>query len=281
MLILRHGLGLFLLSALQEAPEPVPRLTGVEFHREKALQKVSASVTLVNPGKAEIAEGRARVAFFDGERELRESPQARFGKLAAGDSATVVLEAERVENFSRYELRIEAAGWRREYEGSPALPLPRLTKSSPSARPGDSAVGVELRGLRWFDHDPLEKGGEGAGDQPFLRLTVARAREILHPTGKCEIMVFQGDRPLKFLILRIDDSAWARDAADLGSRKRSAGEVAFDPLEGELWIGLLRVDRSRGDLKLDISLRLDEGGTWEWKGLTKPFRADPKPCVRK
>ena len=75
----------------------------------------------------------------------------------------------------------------------------------------------------------------------------------------------------------ITDQTWSTDVDDLGGMKTPVEATAYDPTTGELWVGLLRGDKAKTQLRADVTLTIDGIGTWTWKGLEKAFEAAPKP----
>jgi len=277
--MLLSGAVLVLCASTQSAKAEegeCPVLTRCDLSRVKTGQQVSLALTLTNPGKAPLSELLAGVTYFDGDRELRESSPVRIPVLGAGQAASMTLDAERVEKFSRYEIRLDQDTRRCVYEGTPADALPKLTRTAALPSRNGPGVTVELKGVKWFDRDPLETPGQGGGDFPFLRVAFRRKGESIHPDGRLEIMTFLGEKPLKYLSVRIDDASWARDVGALSSRSLEPGALAYDPLSEELWIGLAPARHEKCTLKIDVTLTVDDGGRWAWKALEKPFRADPR-----
>lgn len=273
------GAVLILLGCAQSAKaesEECPVFTRCDLSRAKTGQQVSLEMTLTNPGKTPLSDLRALAIYFDGDRELRQSSPSRIPALAAGQTASLTLDAERVEKFSRFEIRLDQDTRRCVYEGTPTSSVPKLTRTAVLPSRKGPGVTVELKGVKWFDRDPLEAPKEGPGDFPFLRAAFLRKGESIHPDGRLEIMTFLGDKPLKYLRILLGDASWARDIGALNPRSLAPGTLAYDPVSGELWIGLAPARHEKCNLKIDVTLTLDDGGRWEWKSLENPFRADPK-----
>ena len=266
-------LGLILAVCLQSSDEH-PHFTEFQLSREKEGHKVSASAKLKNPGPVDLADLWVCITYFDGERELRTSKPQRVARLAPRETADVVLEARQVEKFSRYEVGIETDSRKFTYAGT-ADELPKFQRIDRTPeRPAPPGPTVELRGLKWFDRDPLE--ARTVGDTPFLRFVVLQKGQVQHPTGKIQITVFDGRKPLKYLNISLEDGCYQRDAAELNGRTALPETTAYDPITGEIWVGLSRVDHSKVALRLDVTLSLEGKGTWEWKEMEKVFTCAPR-----
>jgi hypothetical protein len=94
-------------------------------------------------------------------------------------------------------------------------------------------------------------------------------------------MVFDGTKPLRYLNIDLADACYRKDAGELNSRTALPETVAYDPLTGELWVGLVRVNHDKTTLRADVTLMQADGGTWEWKGLEKTFVSEPRASERK
>src|SRR6185436_16153881 len=212
--------GLVIAVCLQ-AGDDHPHFIEFQLSREKEGHKVSASAKLKNPGSLDLADLWVCITYFDGERELRTSKPQRVAKLAPRETAAVVLEAGQVEKFSRYEVGIETDTRKFMYTGTADEPPKFQRIDRTPERPAPPGPTVELRGLKWFDRDPLEMRAVGPGDTPFLRFVVRQKGQVQHPTGKIQIMVFDGKKPLKFMNVSLEDVCYQRDAADLNGEPRS------------------------------------------------------------
>jgi hypothetical protein len=269
-----------------------PVFTRFEFVRERSEHRVLAGVTIRNPGGVDLTDLWISVVYFDGDRQLRESKGCRVPRLPARESIPLTLEAKQVENFSRYEVVLEEDSQRLVYGGKLSDPTPAFQKAESLKRApekstsggglegGSSRINVEVRGLKWFDRDPLDATEGQAGDVPFLRLAVRRGAKSTFPTGKLRILLFKGDQSFRYVNLDLEDASWSRDAGELTSRSAVPELIAYDALSGELWIGLARVDHSKVTLRADVTLLLEEAGAWEWKGLEKDFTSAPKVADR-
>jgi len=269
-------LGLFLAVCLQ-ASDDHPHFIEFQLSREKEGHKVSASAKLKNPGPMDLSDLWVCITYFDGERELRASKPQRLAKLAPRESASVVLEARQVEKFSRYEVGIETDTRKFMYAGAAADELPKFQRVDRTPdRPAAAGPTVELRGLSWFDRDPLETRPVAPGDTPFLRFVVRQKGQVQHPTGKIQVTVFDGRKPLRYLNIALEDGCYQRDAAELNGRSALPETTAYDPITGEIWVGLIRVDHAKVALRLDVTLAFEGKGTWEWKEMEKVFTCAPR-----
>ena len=144
---------------------------------------------------------------------------------------------------------------------------------------------VEVRGIKWVEGSQF-LAMKGGGDVVFLRLAIRdRASKPVHPTGRVSITLFDGAKSLASVGRTIKDETWGVDTDDLGASKAPADALAYDPAQGELWVGLMRGDPKKLALKADVLLSIDGVGAWEWKGLEKAFEAAAKapdrPDVKK
>lgn len=214
------------------------------------------------------------MVYFEGDRQVRESKPCRIARLPARDSVPLTLEARQVESFNRYEIQVEHSGQRVLYAGriSDATPSFKSTESlkKPAAKDAPR-VTAEVCGVKWVDRDPLDAKEGEPGDIPFLRLKLRRNGKETYPSGKAQLLLYQGDKPSRYLNLELDDKAWAQDAGEIHSRSARPQMMAYDALTGELWIGLLRMDHAKNALRVTVTLTLEDGGTWEWKELDKAF----------
>jgi hypothetical protein len=147
---------LCLLLALQDVK--VPEFTRFEFARERIGHKLTAEATLANVLAQDLADVRVVAVYYDGAGELRRSKPVTVSRIASGASASFVLEAEQVPNFSRYEVWVEYAGRARVYVGTdpkrPPQPKraepPKLyafaaNDTPPSKFPGEAVVALTVR----------------------------------------------------------------------------------------------------------------------------------------
>jgi hypothetical protein len=144
---------------------------------------------------------------------------------------------------------------------------------------------VEVRGIKWIEGSQF-LAMKGGGDIAYLRLAIRdRLSKPVHPGGRATVVVSDGARSLGTAARPIRDESWGMDTEELAGLKVPVEGLAYDPTQGELFIGVARGDRSRMALRLDVTLTLDGGGVWEWKGLEKAFEVPPKgpdrPEVRK
>jgi hypothetical protein len=262
--------------------EERPVFTRFQISREKEEHKVSVTATLRNPGSSDLTELWVSVTYFDGDRELRQSRPSRLAKLPARGTAPLTLEARQVEKFSRYEVMILSDDRNLVYSGSVADGTPKLQRVDPP-RPRALPAGptVELRGLQWFDRDPLETHQEGPGDIPFLKFALRRKGQVHHPTGKLKIMVFDGKKPLRYLNIDLEDTCYARDAGDLTRKTALPETTAYEPISGEIWVGLIRMDHAKCALRMDITVILDGQGTWSLNGMEKGIVCEPREPDKK
>ena len=128
---------------------------------------------------------------------------------------------------------------------------------------------VQVRGLRWEKGPPR---GKKAADVAFLRIAVRdRAGQPAHPTGRFAARV--GDAAV---VRTIGEEAWAKDVDELAGKARPES-VAYDPIAGELWIGLVRPEAPGAALRIaDVALSLDGAGAWSWPSLAEPFQVEAR-----
>jgi hypothetical protein len=153
------ALGVILLSAAFGGQEVKPaEFTKWEFARERIGHKVTADFTLVNPTGAEIRDAKLTLVYLDGDREVRRTKPTVLASLGEGKSTSLHVEAEQVQNFSRYEVILEYGGKARIYVGNDPLrpPVPKkagpaklalftCTDTPPRSFPGEARVTVALR----------------------------------------------------------------------------------------------------------------------------------------
>jgi hypothetical protein len=273
---------LFLSSLVQATDNERPIFTRFDVSREKEDHKVSVSAVLKNQGPADLADVWVSVTYYDGDRELKASKPTRVVRLPSRESIPLTLDARQVEKFSRYEVLVETEERKLVYAGTISDAAPKLKRVDPvPVRTPESRPTAEIRGLKWFERDPLEQKQDGPSDVPFIRIAVRQKRQDIHPSGKVQIMIFDGTKPVRYLNIGLTDACYLKDAGDLNTRTALPETVAYDPLSGELWIGLIRVDHAKTRLRVDINLILDETGTWEWKGLEKTFVTEPRASERR
>lgn len=180
-----------------------------------------------------------------------------------------------------YGLDYAEAGGDAKPEGAEAVPAAKRTATRKGSEVDPTVaqrakMTVEVRGLKWVEGSQF-LAMKGGGDIAFLRVAIRdRASKPVHPAGRASIAVFDGTKSLGTAARAIKDESWGTDTDDLAGLKVPVEGVAYDPAAGELWIGVARGDRAKLGLRLDVTLTLDGGGVWEWKGLEKAFEAAAK-----
>lgn len=140
---------------------------------------------------------------------------------------------------------------------------------------------VEVRGIKWMEGSQF-LAMKGGGDLVYLRLAIRdRASKPVHPVGRLSLTVYDGTKSLGAFTRVIKDETWAVDTDDLAGLKVPVEALAYDPVQGELWVGLTRGDRAKLAVRADVVLTLEGGGAWEWKGLEKAFESPAKAPDRK
>lgn len=154
----------------------------------------------------------------------------------------------------------------------PALPKPQEEKKD--VEPKGPALSAELRGLMMVEGVTAPKSGKYSGDVYFLRVAFTDAAgKAAKPAGTFQIAMLEaGKDPWK--VQRIVTAAtWKIDAAKLNAQTADPAVMAWDKKTDELWIGLLRTDRTPFAAALEMQLTVKEQGTWHWKALGDPWTA--------
>ena len=283
-MVISAGLFFFLVQA-QATPELPIKFTSFDISRERVEHKVIARATLVNTSSEELKDLSVHITYFDRDRELRSSTPCRLQSVPSKRSGVAVLEAIQVERFSRYELSLEAGDRRLVFGGNEedALPVFRRDHRREKAGAAPGAAGgltVELKGVKWIARDPLAVKNGPPGDIALLRIAVRRRGQETSATGALSVCFTEGNAPKAYATRRIQEESWRRDADELNSSTAVAESIAYDVLRGELWVAILCADSSKGAPRIDVTLDLEEGGTWIWNKLEKPFEVAPRVADR-
>lgn len=144
-----------------------------------------------------------------------------------------------------------------------------------------AAATVELRGLKWV-RTSSQPSKKTIPEVVFLRFAVRnRDGKALHPYGSLSASIQEGAKAPVPVLRTIKEDHWGIDAEEITSKNVNAEVVGYDALEGELWVGLLRLEKPGVALKADVILNFPGVGTWEWKGLANTFDSPAKGPDRK
>jgi len=158
-----------LLALLRPQDTKPPEFVKFEMARKRVGHKVVTDAALRNAGTAELADLKATVLYFEGDREMRRSKPTAVPKIPPGATVAFKIEAEQVPNFTRFDLYLESAGATRLYPGTAPAPLPRLQG------PGRASVSVVSSRLGPPLTVVVRNTGGTAADEPTAALTFRNA----------------------------------------------------------------------------------------------------------
>jgi hypothetical protein len=122
-------------------PQDPPEFTRFEMTRTRIGNVVTAQAVVRNAASRELTDVQLTMVFFDHDQEIRRSKPAKIAKIAAGGTAPVTLEAERVPNFDRYQVIVEIGKERIVYYGRDPASPPSLKNEAP-AKPEPTKLDV-------------------------------------------------------------------------------------------------------------------------------------------
>jgi hypothetical protein len=227
---------------------------------------------------------KVTVTFALGTREV---PLSVAGRIRPGASSPVDFYVPDLGLFDgcSYGLDYSEAA---DAKGDAEVPSQPTAKRTGSRKASDvdpavaqrGRMSAEVRGVKWVEGSQF-LAMKGGGDVAFLRVALRdRNSKPVHPVGRISATLYDGAKPAGTPSRLIKDESWSTDVDDLGGFKVPAEAVAYDPATGELWVGLLRGDKAKVQLKADVLLTIDGMGVWEWKGLEKTLEAPAKPPDR-
>ncbi len=143
------------------------------------------------------------------------------------------------------------------------------------------AVTVEVRGLTWVEgYTMINK--KYSGWVSFLRIAIRDSDgKPVQPTGKFTASCFEAKEARGTVTRFVKRESYGSDASKIEPKNAAPEITAFDKTGNEVWIGIIRTDRTLDGLRLDVKLELDKLGTWEWKGLEDKYAAKAKPADKK
>lgn len=264
-------------------PDPFQRLPELEIGQCRLVRMTDGSVRVTGMIRNGLprAVRRVVVTFRLGGTE---HPLFLDGTLGSGEVRSFecwVAGAGTVEGYA-FTVSFEEA------EGpAPAGPAAAPTVRSLGTRRIETpaAAGpratVALRGIAWI-RPAAGKTGRPKADAAFLKLAVRGPDgRAIYPVGTLFFAAEVGTRAPVQGVRRISEDAWSKDAEELATAAGFPETVAYDPLSGELYVGLVPVEPPDAPLKLYISLKLEGLGEWEWKGLQAPFQSEARGPNRK
>lgn len=212
----------------------------------------------------------------------RTHPLQVAGTVPPGSQRNLELyvpECPPVQDYS-YNVDLEEIPGAEDFEVQP-VPLARRTASrvireTELAGTKAPAATVELRGLKWVrtSNQPSKRP---IPEVVFLRLAVRnRDGKSLHPFGSIAVTIQEGKKTAVPVLRTIKEEHWGLDAEEATAKGVNPEIVAYDPIGGELWVGLLRLEKPGVALKADVTLNIPGVGTWEWKGLENTFESPAK-----
>ena len=258
-------------------PDPFQRLAELEIGQCRLVRMTDGSVRVTGMIRNGLSDAvrKVVVAFRVGGVE---HPLALEGALAPGEVRPFegwVTGAGAVDGYT-YTVSFEQAP--AGAEPGAGRPTARSLGSRRIEAPGAAAprATVALRGVAWI------RAGSAKADVAFVKLAVRGPDgRAIHPSGTLSFSAQIGGRASLRGVREIREEAWGRDAEDLAGSAKSSDFAAYDPLTGELYVGLVPVDPPGAPVKFDILLRLEGFGEWEWKGLQAPFQSEARGPDRK
>ncbi len=154
-------------------------------------------------------------------------------------------------------------------ETAPLVKPPAVKTPEKPADSGPPKLSAGLKGMGVVDGYPL-KNGTYSGDVPFVRLVFTDADgKPVQPTGTMNVVVYEGDRPVKKVQRIITKESWKLDIGKVTNLTVRHDILALDPKTNELWVAFHRSDGGplAGEPKVDVSLAIRDAGTWEWKAV--------------
>ena len=247
------------------------RISG-EFRNEGAapVEKVvltfkigAASHPYAMPGAVKPGESRAFELWVSGGSET-------FSYDVAFAEAKAAVEAppEKKPAAKRLSTKaLETAG----------VELPKAQEAKQDVDPKGPALKAELRGLMMVEGITTPKSGKYTGDVYFLRAAFTDAAgKPAKPAGTFQIYVLEaGKEPWK--VQRIVTAAtWKIDASKLTAQTADPAVMAWDKKTDEIWLGLVRTDRTPFSATLEVTLTVKDVGSWTWKNVADKYEVPPR-----
>lgn len=200
--------------------------------------------------------------------------------IAYGDAAIpcsvspnpLLLAAKRTESK---EIGLDGAGLPKPRERDPLEEGPATNKNV-----GESTATAEIRGLFWVEGTTL-KNKQYTGDIAFLKVAFRDSKgKVFQPVGVLSATVYvDGER--RAVTRQFRKESWKVEAGKVNATTVTPDFMASDAAAGDLWVGLFRWDKMAQVSRVDISIRIVDVGSWEWKGLEKICQASPKAPEKK
>jgi hypothetical protein len=258
-------------------PDPFQRLEELEIGQCRLVRMTDGSVRVTGMIRNGLSRAVRKVviAFRLGGVE---HPLALAGALAPGEVRPFegwAIGAGAVDGYA-YAVSFEEAPAGAEPAASRPVARSLGSRRIEVAAAAGPRATVALRGVAWV-RPGSGKGARPKTDVAFVKLAVRGPDgRGLYPPGTLSFAAqVGGQAPLRG-VREIREEAWGRDAEELAGPGGSSESVAYDPLTGELYVGLVPVDPPGAPFKLDILLKLEGFGEWEWKGLQAPFQSEAR-----
>lgn len=257
-------------------PDPFQRLAELEIGQCRLVRMTDGSVRVTGMIRNGLPRGARRVVVSFRLGGI-EHPLSLDGTLGPGEVRPFecwIAGAGTVDGYA-YTVCFEEAEERAPASpgAGPAVRSLGTRRIEAPAAAGPRAT-VALRGIAWI-RPATEKTGRSKADVAFLKLAVRGPDgRAVYPVGTLLFAAQVENRPPVKGLRRISEEAWSKDAEELATAAGFPESVAYDPLSGELYVGLVAVEPKGAPLKLDISLKLEGLGEWEWKGLQAPFQSE-------
>jgi hypothetical protein len=259
-------------------PDPFQRLPELEIGQCRLVRMTDGSVRVTGMVRNGLSRAvrKVVVTFRLGGTQERFAVDATLGPGEVRAFEGWVARAGAVDGYT-YEASFEEA----EAGAEPAPPARPGVRSLGARRVESPAASgpratVALRGIAWI-RPASARGSRPKADVAFLKLAVRGPEgRSLHPAGTLSFAAQVGGAGLLKGVREIREEAWGRDADELQGPATSAESVAYDPLTGELYVGLIPVEPPGAPVRFDVRLKLDGLGEWEWKGLQTPFQSEAR-----
>lgn len=157
-------------------------------------------------------------------------------------------------------------------------PLPVKGKNADpdlkTARIRDYSVGI--RGLMVVEGSYL-KNGKYSGDVYLIRFVfIDDEGKPMKPTPTINATIYNKDQAYGRAQRIVTREQWNADATKINSLNVTADTIACDKKSGELWVSIVKTDTAAFDLKVDMTIVINDLGTWSWKGLSGKFEVAAK-----
>jgi hypothetical protein len=138
----------------------------------------------------------------------------------------------------------------------------------------DYAVGV--RGLMMVEGS-YGKNGKYTGDVYLLRMIfIDDEGKPMKPTPTINMTVYNKDQAWGKAQRIVTREQWNADATKINSGNVADNTIACDKKSGELWVAFVRTDGPAFEPRTDMTVVIQDLGTWSWKGLSGKFEVAAK-----